>query len=612
MAEVSIAPKSPYDERVKGVLEPFLRRVEAMPPGICPISVQLSLLETAGAQTCGKCVPCRDGIPQLAAVMRRVLACEATAEDLQLMRSLAEMIRDTSDCAIGYEAGAMVVEGMKTFADEYESHIAQGSCAAGVEQTVPCETMCPAHVNVPAYIGLVLAGDNAGAVQMIRKDNPWPTACALICEHPCEARCRRTLIDAPLNIRGIKKYAVDNAPADTVPVPQRLPDSGRKVAVIGGGPSGMTCAYYLALMGHSVTVFEGRKKLGGMMRYGIPAYRFPRERIDEDIRAILSVGGIDVRYEHKVGSDEMAQIADAYDAVYVAIGAQGWKSLNLEGVDAKGVMSAVQLLERIGDDDYPDFTGKKVVVIGGGNVAMDCARTSVRAGAAEVTVVYRRRIDDMTALHEEIEGAMAEGVEMMCLQAPERIEKDDEGCVAALVCQPQYISAVKRGRPAPAAASKPAVRVEADVILIAFGQDIESAPFEEFGMHAERTKFVADESLRADGLENVFVGGDCQTGPKSAIMAIGAGKVAARNIDEYLGFHHKLDPGVEAPDPHPNVREAYGRVNVPERLARERGKDFDHIELPLSEEEILQECSRCLRCDVYGCGVMEGGRVRYA
>ena len=611
MTVLSVAAKSPYDAKIDGVLEPFMRRIEATPPGMCPIAMQLSLLESGGTQTCGKCVPCRDGIPQLAAMMRRVLNCEADDETLQEMRTLAELIRDTSDCAIGYVAGALVVEGMNTFAAEYESHVSQGACVAGVEQTVPCETRCPAHVNVPGYIGLVLEGDCAGAVQMVRKDNPWPTACALICEHPCEVRCRRTLIDAPINIRGIKKYAVDNAPADTVPVPPRLPDSGRSVAVIGGGPSGMTCAYYLALMGHAVTVFEGRKKLGGMMRYGIPAYRFPRERIDEDIRAILSVGGIDVRYEHKVDDAEMARIAEEYDAVYVAVGAQGGKRLNLEGVDAQGVLSAVQLLERIGDDDYPDFTGKKVVVIGGGNVAMDCARTSVRAGADEVTVAYRRRIEDMTALHEEIEGAMAEGVEMMCLQAPVRIEKDEAGNVAALVCQPQYISAVKRGRPAPAAANKPEVRVEADVILIAVGQDIQSAPFEEFGMHAERTHFVADECLRADGFENIFVGGDCQTGPKSAIMAIGAGKVAARNIDEYLGFHHTLDPCIEAPEPRPNVREAYGRVNVPERLARERGKDFDHIELPLSEEEIMQECSRCLRCDVYGCGVLEGGRITY-
>ncbi len=611
MSLSTMAPKSAYDSRIADTVQHFLRRVEAVPPGTCPIAVQLSMLETGGAQTCGKCVPCRDGIPRLANAMRSVLNCEADESKLEEIRALAELIRDTSDCAIGYTAGQLVCDGLETFAEEYQSHVTKRSCAAGTMQTVPCETNCPAHVNVPGYISLVAAGDCAGAVAMVRKDNPWPTACALICEHPCETRCRRLLIDAPLNIRGIKKYAVDNAPADTVPVPKRLSDTGRKIAVIGGGPSGMTCAYYLALMGHSVTVFEGRKKLGGMMRYGIPAYRFPRERIDEDIRAILSVGNIEVELEHKVDDDELAKIAKEYDAVYLAIGAQGGKTLDLEGVDAEGVMSAVQLLEMIGDDEYPDFTGKKVVIIGGGNVAMDCARTSVRAGAAEVTVAYRRRIEDMTALPEEIEGAMAEGVEMMTLQAPVRIEKDADGKVAALVCQPQYISAVKRGRPAPVAANKPEITLEADVILIAVGQEILSAPFEEFGMVAERTRFVADEYLHAKGFDNIFVGGDCQTGPRSAIMAIGAGKVAARNIDEQLGYHHKLDPGVTAMPPKENVREAYGRVNVPVRPARERGKDFDFIELPLSEEEIHQECSRCLRCDVYGCGITEGGRVQH-
>ena len=612
MGELSVAPKSAYDARIAGVLEPFMRRVEAMPPGICPIAVQLSLLEASAAQTCGKCVPCRDGLPQLAAMMKRVLDCEADEATLDEMRTLAALIRDTSDCAIGYEAGKLVCEGLELFADEYASHIDSGACAEGVSQTIPCESYCPAHVNVPAYIALVQEGDCAGAVQMIRKDNPFPTACALICEHPCEKRCRRMLIDAPLNIRGVKKYAVDNAPADTVPVPERLPDSGRKIAIIGGGPSGMTCAYFSALMGHSVTVFEGRKALGGMMRYGIPAYRFPRHRIDEDVRAILSVGNIEVKLEHKVDDAEMRKIAEEYDAVYVAIGAQGGKSLKLDGVESEGVMSAVQLLEKIGDGDYPDFSGKKVVVIGGGNVAMDCARTSVRAGADEVTIAYRRRIEDMTALYEEIEGAMAEGVEMMCLQAPVRIEADEQGKVAALICQPQYIGKVKGGRPAPVNANKPEVRLDADVILIAVGQDIQSAPFEEFGMKAERTRFVADENLRAEGFDNVFVGGDCQTGPKTVIMAIGAGKVAARNIDEYLGFHHKLNCGVEAPEARPNVRDAFGRVNIPERPARVRRNDFESLELELGEEEIMQECARCLRCDVFGCGVLEGGRIQYA
>ena len=613
MAKLSVLPQADQNTANAAYMERFQRRVEATPPGMCPIALQLSLLQAAQIQTCGKCVPCRDGIPELARLLEQVLTCAADESVLQTIRLLATIVRDTSDCAIGWEAANAVLEGLETFAQEYESHVTKRFCRDQVGQTVPCESLCPAHVDIPGYIALVGKGDFSGAIRLIRKDNPFPTACALVCEHPCEERCRRSLVDAPVNIRGIKKYAVDSLAADKVPVPNRLPDSGRRVAVIGGGPSGMTCAYFCALMGHEVTVFEGRQKLGGMMRYGIPAYRFPRERLDEDIRAVLSVGNIDVRYQTQVDAAAMAQITQKFDAVYVAIGAQGGKTLPLEGADAQGVSSAVDLLQRIGNGDWtPDFTGKKVVVIGGGNVAMDCCRTSVRAGAESVTCVYRRRVEDMTALRMEIESAMQEGVEMMTLQSPVAIEKDAQGHCAAVITQPQMISAVKRGRPAPKDAAKPRQRIEADVVLLAVGQAIESGPFEEFGMKTQRTAFCADEHLLAEGFDNVFVGGDCFTGPATVIRAIGAGKVAARNIDEYLGFHHTLDCGVKAPAPKPNDRTPYGRVEILERPAHERKHDFAGVETQMSAEEAAQECGRCLRCDHFGCGVTEGGRIQYA
>ena len=612
VAKLSIAPRSRDDARIAAHLDTFARRVEATPPGMCPLAVQLTMLQASGAQTCGKCVPCRDGIPQLAAMLKRVVDCDADEGVLEGLRALAEMIRDTSDCAIGYEAARSVLEGLDTFADEYASHVHVRVCQAGVGQTVPCETLCPAHVDVPAYIALTAAGDYAGAVNMVRKDNPFPTACAFVCEHPCETRCRRTLIDAPINIRGIKKFAVDQMPADQVAPPPRSVDTARTVAVIGGGPSGLTCAYFLALMGHRVTVFEERAQLGGMLRYGIPAYRFPRERLDEDIRGILNAGTITARCGEAVGAHEMAEIADTYHAVYVSIGAQTGKSLRIDGVDAEGVVSAVDLLGAIGDGDYPDFTGKRVVVVGGGNVAMDCARTSVRAGADEVSVVYRRRKDDMTALPAEVESAIAEGVEMIVLEAPVSIEADERGHCTALITQPQMIGPVRGGRPAPVAADKPTRRIEADVILIAVGQNVVSGPFEEFGLQTTWGCFNADEHLAAEGHDHVFVGGDCQIGPSTVIRAIGAGKVAARNIDEFLGYHHKLPCDVEVPEPLPNDRTPKGRVEITERPARERRLDFDGVENGMSREEVVQECGRCLRCDRFGCGVMEGGRHQYA
>ena len=606
MKRVSVGSYVENEERASATLKSFSRRVESMPPGTCPVAVQQSLLQACAAQTCGKCTPCREGIPRMLEDFEVIQAFEADSSAVDDLRRRASLLRDTADCAIGYHAGELVLRGLEEFADEFASHTVRGVCAEGAVQTVPCVTLCPAHVNVPVYIAAVQEGDCAGAIKTIRKDNPFPTACALVCEHPCEARCRRTLVDAPINIRGIKKFAVDTIAADKVPTPERAESTGMRVAVIGGGPSGMTCAYFSALMGHDVTVFEGRKKLGGMMRYGIPAYRFPRERLDEDIRAILGVGGIDVEYEHQIDATEIERISKEFDAVYVAIGAQGGKTLALDGVDSKGVMSAVELLGKIGDEDYPDFAGKKVVVIGGGNVAMDCARTAVRAGADSVTVAYRRRLEDMTALPAEIESAMQEGIEMMCLQAPVRIDADASGNACGLVYQPQRIGAVKRGRPAPEKADKPEITIPADIVLIAVGQDIVSAPFEEFGMETNRTRFVADEYLAAKGLSNVYVGGDCQWGPKTVIMAIAAGKTAARNIDAMLGFDHQIDFGVEVPPARPNDRTAYGRVQVAERPACERKHDFDYVECPVSAEEATQECGRCLRCDVFGIGVLTG------
>ena len=611
MARLSVAPRAKDDAKFATFLDEYERRVEATPPGMCAVAMQLDLLRAGGCQTCGKCVPCREGIAHIETLLEEVLAFDAEPDVLDEIRAQATVVRDTADCAIGWHAAEVLLAGLSMFKEEFESHVKQGKCREGVAQTVPCETLCPAHVNVPAYIALAGSGDYAGAIGMVRKDNPFPTACAFVCEHPCEKRCRRTLIDAPINIRGIKKFAVDQLAADQVPTPAPAAPTGKKVAIVGGGPSGLTCAYFCALMGHEVHVLEMRKQLGGMMRYGIPAYRFPRERLDEDIRAIVSAGNVTVHTECRIDAEGMRRLSEEYDAVYVAIGAQGGKTLKLEGADAEGVMSAVDLLTKIGDDDYPDFTGKNVVVVGGGNVAMDCARTSVRAGAASVTVAYRRRLEDMTALRAEIDSAMQEGVEMMTLQAPDHIEVEN-GQAVALYTQPQFIGPVKRGRPAPQKADKPLVRVPADVVLIAVGQDIESAPFEEAGMQADRTYFEADDGLKSVGsLDNVFVGGDCQVGPKTVIIAIGAGKVAARNIDDYLGFNHELDCGVEVPPAAANWRQPCGRVNIVERPARERKGDFDAVEVEMSAEEAFQEARRCLRCDHFGCGVLDEGRVQY-
>ncbi|MBO5656989.1 MAG: FAD-dependent oxidoreductase, partial [Agathobacter sp.] len=366
----------------------FEQRIVAGPPGVCPVDMLLSFLKVCHAQTCGKCVPCRVGLGQLELIMEDILNDKGTMKSLKLLEDTAKTIQQSADCAIGFEAARMVLTGIEGYREDFISHVVDKKCTSVFEQPIPCITLCPAHVDIPGYVALVGDGRYADAVKLIRKDNPFPTACALICEHPCEARCRRNMIDSSVNIRGIKRFAVDNAPADQVEVPANAPSTGKRVAIIGGGPSGLTAAYFLQLMGHQTTIFEEKAKLGGMLRYGIPNYRFPRERLQQDIDAILATG-VEVKTNVNVGKDiTIEQLHKEYDAVYVAIGAHTEKKLRMEGVDAQGVFSAVNMLREVGYDRYPDYTGKNVVVVGGGNVAMDCARTAIRANANKVSVVY--------------------------------------------------------------------------------------------------------------------------------------------------------------------------------------------------------------------------------
>ena len=608
MSRLDIKSPSRAETVVENLYRDVERRIAASPPGLCPVDMALSFLRLCHAQSCGKCVPCRIGLGQLAMLLEQVLSGTATMNTLVTIEKTARSIVNTADCAIGRDAARLVLDGLEGFRDDYEEHILHQRCLAGLKYPVPCVALCPAGVDIPGYMALVGEERCADAVRLIRKDNPFPTACAYICEHPCEARCRRNMIDDAINIRGLKRYAVDHA--GDVPQPECAPATGKTVAIVGGGPSGLSCAYYLALMGHKVTVFEEAKQLGGMLRYGIPSYRFPRHLLDAEIASILSLG-IEVHTGVTVGKDLwLEELQKQYDCLYIAIGAHQDKKTGIPGEDSKNVMSAVEMLKAIGDDVMPDFTGKKVVVIGGGNVAMDVTRSSIRLGAETVTCVYRRRIVDMTALPDEVTGAMAEGAEIMSLAAPVRIEADENGVAKALWVQPQLIGeADKAGRPRPHDAALEQVRLEADIIVVAIGQGIEISGFDAAGVPIKRGAFVAGLSGQVGDMDNVFAGGDCVTGPATAIRAIAAGKVAAANIDEHLGYHHEITVDVDIPTPKLNNRPPHGRINTTEREARLRKCDFEDIECGLTHEGAVTEASRCLRCDHFGYGVFKGGRV---
>lgn len=607
MSRLDIKTPSRAQTVVEGLYRDMERRIAASPPGLCPVDMSLSFLQLCHAQTCGKCVPCRIGLGQLTLLINQVLDGEATMETIAIIEKTARSIVNTADCAIGRDAARLVVEGLEGFRDDYEEHVKHNRCLAGLQNPVPCVALCPAGVDIPGYMALVGEGRCADAVRLIRKDNPFPTACAYICEHPCEARCRRNMVDDAINIRGLKRYAVDHA--GVVPQPECAPATGKKVAIIGGGPSGLSCAYYLALMGHGVTVYEEREQLGGMLRYGIPSYRFPREKLDAEIESILSLG-IEVHTGVTVGRDIwLEKLEQEYDCIYIAIGAHQDKKTGIPGENSKNVISAVEMLRAIGDNEMPDFTGKQVVVIGGGNVAMDVTRSSIRLGADKVTCVYRRRQADMTALPDEITGALAEGAELMTLAAPVRIEADEDGAAKALWVQPQIIGEVdKAGRPRPGKAALEEVRIPADVIVVAIGQGVEIQGFDQAGVPIQRGTFVAGLSGQVRDMDSVFAGGDCVTGPATAIRAIAAGKVAAANIDEHLGFRHEITMDVEIPSPKLNNSPPHGRIDTTEREACERKHDFEDIECGLTQEGACAEAGRCLRCDHFGYGIFRGGR----
>ena len=585
------------------------RRIASSPPGLCPIDMALNFLELCHAQTCGKCVPCRIGLGQLSDMLREVLDGQPDIRILHRIQQTAQTIVDTADCAIGINAAQLVLMGLQGFRDDYEEHILRHRCLGSLKNPVPCVALCPAGVDIPGYISLVREGRYADAVRLIRKDNPFPTACAYICEHPCEARCRRQMVDDAINIRGLKRFAVDHA--GKVPNPPKAKPTGKTVTVIGGGPGGLSAAYYLALMGHQVTIYEQRKQLGGMLRYGIPSYRFPRELLDAEIASILSLG-IKVHTEVEVGNDiSFQELKKQYDCLYISIGAHTDKKLGLEGEESSNVISAVELLRGVGDGNVPDFTGKKICVIGGGNVSMDATRTALRLGAESVTCVYRRRVEDMTALAEEIEEAMAEGCQILPLQAPVRIEADEEGKVAALWTQPQIISLYGRdGRPAPAKAQEKEFRIPCDYVIVAIGQAIAAKPFEAVGVTTCRGAIQVDLTSSVPGADNIFAGGDAVSGPATVIRAVAAGKVAAANIDNFLGFDHKMHCEVDIPPAHLTNTPPCGRVNLKNRQLTDYHGNFDLLKEGMSEQEATQEASRCLRCDHFGYGIFKGGRSK--
>ncbi|HAM16123.1 MAG TPA: iron reductase subunit beta, partial [Eggerthellaceae bacterium] len=391
MSRLPVFAPTKADEQARVIADAVINRVSVYGNSTCPLETAVGFFKLCASQSCGKCTPCRIGLTRLTDSLESILRGERVEGIVEQVIMVCDTLYKSADCAIGFQAGRIGLAFADLIKEDAESHLATGTCTQPFT-AVPCVKECPSHVDIPGYIACLRDGRPEDAVRVIRNDNPFPSACAFVCEHPCEHTCRRGMIDAPVNIRGMKQHAV--LTAGQVPTPEKAPATGKKVAIIGGGPSGLTAAYYLALMGHDITVYEQNQHLGGMMYYGIPRYRLPEANLDYDIEAILSLG-IDVKLGVKVGVGvQWEELVKGYDAVYIAIGAHHFKDLGIDYATREGVMSAVQFLHRVADGRPDDVAGKDVVVVGGGNVAMDATRTAKRLGAKSVRCIYRRRIED--------------------------------------------------------------------------------------------------------------------------------------------------------------------------------------------------------------------------
>jgi NADH-quinone oxidoreductase subunit F len=573
----------------------------------CMVDISRFFLDFVQDESCGKCTPCRIGTKRMLEILDRICEGKGHEGDIERLVELGTMIKDTALCGLGQTAPNPVLSAIRHFRHEFVEHIRDKKCRAGVCPELvraPCQNACPAGVDVPGYVSLIGEKRFDEALALHRERNPFAAICSRVCFHPCESKCRRSTLDDPLSIRALKRFMVDQEKEFQLPAMDGDPaNARRKIAIVGAGPAGLSCAYFLARLGYKPDVYEAAKHAGGMLVQAIPAYRLPRDLLQKEIDMIKGLG-VKIKLGKRLGEDfTLAQLRDlGYEAVFLGVGAPAGIGLGLAGQEAEGVVEAIEFLRQYNLSGKAPV-GENVVVVGGGNAAVDAARTALRLGARSVAVVYRRTKAEMPAYMEEVEEAEKEGVRFEFLAAPAELEVRD-GKLAAVRCRRMELGEFDRsGRRKPVAGDPNDFTLAADTLIAAIGQTLKAGELVDgIGLKLNHREFIAVNPATGQTSETwVFAGGDAVSGPSSVIEAIGAGEKAAVGIDLFLtGAVHavwrkeaKIDTLFD-PDADPVMTERAGLRLIP--VSRRRD-NFDEVETTWTRTVALSESKRCLRCD---------------
>jgi NADH-quinone oxidoreductase subunit F len=569
----------------------------------CMVDMARFFMDFVQDESCGKCIPCRIGTKRMLEILERITRGEGKEGDVELLVELGNSIKESAICGLGQTAPNPVLSTIKYFRHEYDEHIRHKYCRSGVCGDLfisPCQNACPAGVNVPGYISLIAAGRVRDAYNLIRQENPFPSICGRVCTHPCESKCRRAQLDEPIAIADLKRYAADYVLNSGEPFMSLIfQKNGKSVAIIGAGPSGLTCGYYLSRQGYTVDVYEEKNVAGGILAYGIPEYRLPKEALRKEIDSITQAG-INIIYNTKIGTDiTFNELKSKYNAVYIATGTQLSRKIGIEGEEKAGVYHGLDFLRDINLKKNVGVNGV-VAVIGGGSTAIDAARSALRLGAHKVHILYRRTKEEMPADKREIEDAIEEGVILHELVAPVRFMGN--GAVSHIECVKMKPGRYgKDGRRVPVVIPDSNFKLEIDLAIPAVSQysDFPFITKAEVGITDWGT-FIVNPDTQMTTQPGIFAGGDVARGSDVVITAIADGKNAAKSIDKYLGGKGKLNIGEPIELPSKGIEE--GNAVEHERLQmryldlEQRKNNFDEVPQGFHKLNAIAEAMRCLQC----------------